>query len=208
MKSIDAKAGAITDLTASFEQQKFTPLLKKPLISKGTVVARGAVMLWDTRAPEPTLMRVDEKEVTLYYPNQKTAEIYPLAGQLAAMCSSPVPRLALLLQHFKFAPAVAKDLGEPEDAGHLAFRLTPGDDAVRAHVDNVEVLIDANRGFILAFQLIDSDGERTVIRFSDVKVNTQFDDARLRLTLPAGVKTVHPLEGLEPSRPNDPAGPK
>jgi outer membrane lipoprotein-sorting protein len=208
MESIDAKAEAIDDLTANFEQQKFTPLLKKPLISKGTVVARGPVMLWDTHAPEPTLMRVDEKEVTLYYPNQKTAEVYPLAGQLAALCSSPVPRLALLLQHFKFAPASAKDLGEPVDAGHLALRLTPTDDAIRQHVDNVCVLIDANHGFILLFQLIDSDGERSVIRFSDVKVNTKFDDARLRLTLPAGVKTVYPLQGLAPSRPDGPTGPK
>ena len=208
MKSIDAKAEGINDLTASFEQQKFTALLKKPLISRGTVAARGPVMLWDTRTPEPTLMRVDEKEVTLYYPNQKTAEVYPLAGQLAAMCSSPVPRLGLLLQHFKFATDAAKDLGEREDPGHLGFRLTPTDDAIREHVDNVCVLIDANRGFILDFQLIDSDGERTVIRFSDVKVNTKFDDARLRLTLPAEVKTVHPLEGLGVSRPNDPTGSK
>ena len=208
MESIDAKAEAIEDLTANFEQQKFTPLLKKPLVSKGTVAARGSVMLWDTRAPEPTLMRVDEKEITIYYPNQKTAEVYPLAGQLAAMCSSPVPRLAPLLQHFTFAPAAAKDLGEQEDAGRLALRLTPTDDAIREHVDNVCVLIDANRGFILAFQLIDADGERTMIRFSDVMVNAKLDDARLRLTLPAGTKTVHPLEGAGPSRPKEATGPK
>jgi len=206
MKSIDAKAEAIEDLTADFEQQKFTPLLKKPLVSKGAVAARGPVMLWDTRSPEPTLMRVDENQLTLYYPNQKTAEVYPLEGQLAAMCSSPVPRLSLLLQHFKFAPAAAKDLGEPEEPGRLALRLTPTDDAIREHVDNVCVLLDTNRGFILVFQLVDSDGERTVIRFSDVKVNTKLDDARLRLTLPAGVKTVHPLEGVEP--PKDSTGPK
>jgi outer membrane lipoprotein-sorting protein len=208
MKSIDAKAETIADLTANFEQEKFTPLLKKPLVSKGTVVAKGSAMLWDTRSPEPTLMRVDENEVAIYYPNHKTAEVYPLAGQLAAMSSSPVPRLATLLQHFKFAPAAAKDLGERDNPGRLAFRLTPTDSAIREHVDNVCVLIDADHGFILIFQLIDADGERTVIRFSDVKVNTKIDDSRLRLSLPAAVKIVHPLEDLGPPQPgHEPTGP-
>src|SRR5438270_886466 len=92
MKSVDAKSGAIADLTANFEQQKFTPLMKKPLISKGTLVAKGAGMLWDTRSPEPTVMRVDEKEVTLFYPKQKTAEVYRMGGKFEMITSFPVPR--------------------------------------------------------------------------------------------------------------------
>ena len=47
---------------------------------------------------------------------------------------------------------------------------------------------------------------RTVIRFSDVSVNTGVDDARLRLELPPGVKLVHPLENLPPPQPGDPVG--
>src|SRR5258706_6693830 len=93
MTKIDAKAGQIIDLSADFEQKKFTPLMKKPLVSTGTVLAKGAAMRWDTKAPEPTVMRVDEKEVTLYYPNQKTVEIYPIGGQLSSLRPLPLSRL-------------------------------------------------------------------------------------------------------------------
>ena len=196
MKSVDAKAASISDLSADFEQKKFTPLLKKPMISSGTVLAKGAAMLWTTRAPEPTVMRVDERELSIYYQNQKTVEIYPISGQMAQMAASPVPRLAALLEHFSFAPAGEDEFGEKVDAGRLALRMVPTDPAIREHVDKVTVLIDTERGFILAFTLIDADAERTEIRFSNVRINTKLDEAQLKLRLPAGVKTVHPLEEL------------
>ena len=196
MTKIDQRAQAIVDLSADFEQQKFTPLLKKPMTSSGTVKAKGAAMFWDTRAPSPTLMRVDEKQISLYYPQQKTLEIYPIAGDLAALASSPLPHLSMLLDHFKFAPSAAKDMGAADDDAHLALRLTPLDEDIRKHIDHVTVLIDAGHGFILAFELIDGDGERTVIHFSNVKTNTGMPDDALQIALPAGTKTVHPLENL------------
>jgi outer membrane lipoprotein-sorting protein len=112
----------------------------------------------------------------------------------------------VLLEYFDFAPATDKDLSkEMRDANRLdrlALRLTPSeksaDKTLREHVDNVVVLIDAERAFILAFQMTDSDQERTVIRFSNVKTNAKLDDARLRLNLPAGLKIVRPLENLGP----------
>jgi outer membrane lipoprotein-sorting protein len=91
-------------------------------------------------------------------------------------------------------------MGDADRADRLALRLTPSanssDKTLREHVDNVLVLIDTERAFILAFQMTDADQERTVIRFSNVKTNASIDDARLRLHLPPGIKTVRPLENL------------
>jgi outer membrane lipoprotein-sorting protein len=194
MKSIDHAAAQIGDLTADFEQQKFTTLLKNPMTSTGTVWARGSEMLWNTRVPEPTIMHVDANQITLFYPRQKTAEIYSLDSRLARLAASPVPRLADLLQHFSFAPA--HDLDAPPNPDQQAFLLTPTDKNISEHVENVTVLIDAKAGFILAFKMTDADGETTVLRFSNVKTNTKFDDSHLQLQLPADVKTVHPLENI------------
>jgi outer membrane lipoprotein-sorting protein len=199
MVQIDAKAGRIADLTADFEQKKFTPLLKKPMISTGTVLAKGSAMLWDTRSPEPTIMRVDESQLRIYYPKQKTLEAYPIAGQLSALASSPLPRLAVLLPHFTFAVAAGKDLtdvGEFNAQTTLALRLAPVDESLKEHLDHVVVLIDSERGFILGFKMVDSDQEATVIRFSNTKVSTGIEDSRLRLDVPPGVKIVRPLENL------------
>ena len=207
MLAIDSKVAAIGDLAADFEQQKFTPLLKKPMVSTGVVRAKGDSMFWDTRTPQPTVMRVDGKEVAIYYPQQKTVEIYSIGGQLSAVAASPLPRLATLLEHFSFSPASAKDLGLQDDPTHLALRLTPLDESLRSHVSAVTVWIDAERGFISTFSLVDSDGERTVIRFSNVRTNMHMDDSQLRLSLPPDVKTVRPLENLG-SPPEAGRGPK
>jgi outer membrane lipoprotein-sorting protein len=202
MQSIDRAAADIADLTADFQQRKFTPLLKQPMLSGGSVWARGQVMLWNTRGPTPTVMRTDAAAVTLYYPQQKTAEVYPLSGQLARLAASPVPHLADLMKSFSFAPAPLSDwstLTTNQTAADLqAFTLTPTDADIRQHVDTVNVLIDARHGYIVGFRLTDTDGETTELHFTNVKTNSAFDADRLELHLPADVKVVHPLQDLAP----------
>src|SRR5215208_3997972 len=68
MLAIDARAGQIADLSADFEQQKFTAMLKKPLVSSGRVYVRGSTMRWDTKNPEPNELLITDREVRIYYP--------------------------------------------------------------------------------------------------------------------------------------------
>src|SRR3982750_2066990 len=82
MLEINQRSQNIKSLTADFEQSKFTPMLKRPLISAGRVTVAGHSMRWDTTKPEPTALLVDEKQVQLYYPKQKTLEVYPVDDQL------------------------------------------------------------------------------------------------------------------------------
>ena len=82
----------IADLTADFEQQKFTAMLKKPLISSGAVAVRGSAMLWKTRKPEPSELQIDQKEVRIYYPAQETIEVYQVEQKLGQLAASPLPR--------------------------------------------------------------------------------------------------------------------
>lgn len=196
MKAVDAKATAIGDLSADFTQQKFTPLLKKPMISTGNVLAKESVMLWETRTPEPTMMHIDDKEIQLYYPRQKSVEIYPVSGQVSGLIASPVPRLASLLARFSFAPASGEEIGEHAGADLLGLRMLPTDATLREHVDKVLVLLDTRHGVIVDLIVIDTDGDRTEIHFSNIKTNANLDASRLRLNLPLDVKMVRPLEGL------------
>ena len=57
LQQVDAAAQTVKDLTAHFEQDKFTALLKKPLVSTGTVRGAGSVIRWDTEKPEPCALR-------------------------------------------------------------------------------------------------------------------------------------------------------
>lgn len=197
MVEIDTIGGRIKDATADFEQRKFTPLLKKPLISTGTIRVRGGAMRWDTKIPEPSIMRIDEKEIRLYYPSQTTMEIYAIDQQLGSLASSPLPRLSVLKQYFTFEQISAKDLSPDADpTSCLALKLTPIDSLLREHIESVRVLLDAKTGFTLRTETTDSDGDRTSIIFSKIRMNIDLTDQDVQLNVPAGTKIMRPLDGM------------
>ncbi len=200
MLEIDQRASKINSLTASFEQKKFTSLLKRPLVSTGSVRVSGSAMRWDTDKPEPTVMLITEQEVQLYYPNQKIVELYKIDQRLGSLAASPLPRLEMLKKRFTFAEISVADLdGNFDPAHHLALRLTPIDPALREHIEQVRVVVDVQRGYILLAEMLDADGDRTVISFSRISASEK-EAPPLKLDLPKDVQVTRPLEALEPKQ--------
>src|SRR6476620_10561051 len=78
LEAIDARAGDVTDLSARFKQEKFTALLKRPLVSSGTVRVKGTNETATTEKPEPAVLCLDATQIKLYYPTQKLMEVYPI----------------------------------------------------------------------------------------------------------------------------------
>ena len=201
LEAIDRRAGEVADLTANFVQEKRSPLLRDPLISRGTVRARGGVALWDVVEPEPSRMSIDPQALRVYYPRQKTLEEYPVRGQLGMMAASPLPRLRAIRQSFRMMPddgaGLSPAIGE-RAASVRAVRMEPADAELKQFVDHARVLLDAERGLVLVFEMTDPDGERTLIRFTNLRPNAGLDEGELKLTVPAGTKVVRPLEGAAP----------
>jgi outer membrane lipoprotein-sorting protein len=197
LQQIDAKSAHIDSVTADFEQRKFTMLMKKPLVSTGHVAASGITALWKTDKPQPTSMLVDPKEIRIYYPVQSIVEIYPVQGQLGALAASPLPRLSTLQKFFTFDRDSAASLdAATTDDKCLAVRLTPSNDELRQHVKQVRVLLDRETGAVRRAENTDSDGERTLMIFSQMKLGEKLPANALKLIVAPGTKEVHPLEGL------------
>jgi outer membrane lipoprotein-sorting protein len=193
MQQVDAVAGRAAAVSADFRQEKFTPMLRRPLVSTGRVVARGPVSLWTTAAPRPSAMRVTPTEIRIYYPDQAVIEVYPVQGQLGALAASPLPRLDVLRQFFTFNRLPSAD------AGVLNLKLTPSNPDLQQHVREVDVALDRRTGAIRQTQTTDADGERTVLSFDHVDLHPAVADADLDLSLPPGTREVHPLAGLAPA---------
>jgi len=205
LTAVDQRAAQIHDLTADFSQSKFTPMLRKPLVSAGRVRVCGAIMRWDTDRPAPTVMLITPQEMRLYYSQQAELEIYPIQGRLAELAASPLPRLAVLRRHFTFAELPASALGAPADArDYLALLLTPISAELRRHVQEIRVLLDFQGGYIVKAQMTDADGDRTVIGFTGIRINTGVEN--LDLVVPKETRVSHPLEGL--SAPAPPPAPE
>lgn len=200
LAEIDSRAAKVKTLAASFEQQKFTALLRKPLVSSGRVRVSGSVMRWDTEKPEPVVMRIDRREACVYYPAQKTEEIYPLDARLGDLAASPLPRLQVLKERFGFEQVPPSELDKSADPSRfIALRLTPTDASLREYVKQVRVLLDVEHAYIVRAEVTDGDGDRTVLSFKDVQVNVDVGD--LGLKVPPDTKVSHPLEGLEGQAP-------
>jgi outer membrane lipoprotein-sorting protein len=202
LQQIDARSAHIDSVTADFEQRKFTTMMKRPLISTGHVTASGTTALWKTDKPEPTTMLVTPKEIRIYYPQQAVVEIYPVQGQLGALAASPLPRLDTLQKFFTFERDSAASLDPAAtDEKCLAVRLTPSNDELRQHVKQVRVLLDRATGAIRLAETTDTDGDRTVMTFSKMKLGDALPKDALKLNIPPGTKEVHPLEGLGDDHP-------
>ena len=197
LDDIDRRAAAVSDLSGRFRQEKFTALLKKPLVSSGRVRTKGAVVRWDTETPEPAVLHADGREIRMYYPKQSVVEVYPIDRRLAELAASPLPRLAALRQHFSIEQLTSdqQPQAERDDPNRLALRLVPTDEFLGEHVDEVRVTLDVAAAGVVRVEMDDADGDRTVIRFLDVKTNTGIKPADLELVLPAGTKVSRPLEG-------------
>ncbi len=199
LTEIDARAATISTLAADFEQRKFTALMRKPLVSNGQIRVKGATLRWDTDRPEKTVLLITDADVRLYYPAQASVEIYTIDQRMAQLASSPLPRLTILKERFSFTEIPAAAMDKAADAAKfLALKLTPIQDELRQHVREVRVLLDIHSGYIVQGEFTDADGDRAVIRFTNVRTNVEIGD--LQLKPPPGTKITRPLEGL-PNKP-------
>jgi outer membrane lipoprotein-sorting protein len=196
LSKVDAKMAAVTDLAARFEQLKKTAMLKKPLRSKGTVACKGDRVLWTTDSPRPSRMLVADGKVTVYYPADKLAEVYPMGERFREVAGGPLPRLSKLRENFELTPAGPDDFGVVGDQkvppDRLAIKLTPKTQELAKHIASVRVLIDESVPCADCILIEDPEGDITEVRFTAVKVNSGLAADRVDLQLPADTKVSQP----------------
>jgi outer membrane lipoprotein-sorting protein len=197
LEQIDARGAQIKDLAAHFAQAKRTTLLKKPLESSGTVIVKGPRVRWTVAKPHESVMVTNPNELRIYYPEQKTLEIYDLDQRIGDLAASPLPRLAILLKHFRIEPAPATQPHDDSPGARLIWLvLTPTDPMLRDHVAEVRVGLDTKLAVAVSVTIIDPNGDRTDINFSQIKIDSGIEDGSLELKGPPDTTIVRPLEKL------------
>ncbi len=194
LKALDARLVKVADLQADFVQTKHVALLKKPLKSEGVLRVKASQMRWDTLKPEPSTTLTGPKEIRIHFPKQRVVEVYRVDDRLASIIMTPLPRLHTLLEHFDPSRLAARDDDDEETKGLLGIRLSPRSDAIKAHLDHVNVWIDRRSAVSPRMEMVDVDGDRTMFKLANIKVNGGLDDKVFVLDLPAGTRIVRPLE--------------
>ncbi len=203
LSKLDVITADIRDVTADFQEKVFTAMLKKPLSSQGKVFVKGKRTHWKTIKPTAVSLLTGDDHIAIYYPSRNTVEMYALDQHLRSLAISPLPKLAMLRRNFTIEPDTRS--AEPSPANVLLLRLTPKNDSVREYIEEIFVRVDESIGLANQVEMIDADGDRTVITFTNIRTNVGITDEQVELHVPKNVTTVYPLEGREE---NDPTLPK
>jgi len=228
-------AQSIEDMSADFEQAKHSPLFDQPMISRGRVRQWRGVSRWDTLEPEPTVMHVDDKAMSLYYPADRVVEIYPHQEQWKDIAGTAVPPMNALTKRFHVEsialPQPQESTPKHDDesstssddasagesnntssntsdnasnasletkAAARAFRLTPRAESLRQHIASMTIIMNIKYGMAHEIAIVGAEGDRTVIRFTHIRLNQKLEAKDVALQLPLDVRTVRPLEGQLP----------
>lgn len=187
---MDVRLADVEDFEATFTKLKFTPLLKKPLTSRGVVRATRDVVLWDTIEPRISHTYIADDEVVLYDPRRKRAEVYPLTGEMAGFGASPLSSVRTLVEQFE----VELDSRETPE-GIIALRLIPRSIQMREQIDSLIFIVNPAKAHIVALLMLQPSGERTEYLFDAVTLDPGLDPDALTLNLPEDVEVVRPYGG-------------
>lgn len=189
---LDRRVATIEDFTATVHQARHTPLLREPLLSYGRVFVRADRARWEMFEPYPTTTLVTPDTVSIHYPDQKLLEVYDLQDHIAPGVVSPLPRLESLKKHFRFLKS--EDQLEGESPAVLAVELIPRDEHLLEYLDRVTVWLDLETGCVVQIQILDPDGERSLMRLENHEINTQIDEQVFELDVPEDTRISHPRQ--------------
>ena len=195
LQDLDAKMAKVVDLRASFEQRKKTAMLKKPIVSSGTLSCKGESVLWRTTKPRESQLLVTPDKVTVHYPADRLAEVYPVGARFRDAAGGPLPRLPKLREKFEMSEMTddeMKALGVDGAPERLCVVMTPKSEDLKKYVAMVRVVIDTKVPCADRVVVSDPEGDETEIRFSGVTINVKMKDAELDLALPEGTKVSTP----------------
>ncbi len=136
---------------------------------------------WQVQSPSKQLLIADGKQVWFYDPDLSQVTVQK---QQSDNKSSPAMLLSgstqELTQNFVVAPA------KVNDKSAQAFQLTPKQKSSLFQ----SVQLDFRSGQLRSMRLIDSLGQATVIRFTQVKNNPTLNPSLFRFVTPKGVDVV------------------
>ncbi len=171
----------IESMSAHFQQLTLGPDGQQLQSSEGDMlVARGNKFRWHATQPYEQLVVANGKQVWVYDRGLQQVVIKPLKKQ---MTSTPALLFGGTLDEVKNAFDVSMDAS---GANRSHFVLKPRDD--RAMFNQLEVSFED--GVPSSMRLMDSLGHKTLINFSDVKLNPGFKKGIFEFTPPTGVDVI------------------
>jgi len=160
---------------AAFVQIKEMRAFKTPMQARGRLLfARPDRLRWEYTGPYRMVFVAAGSRASIDHPDLGRK----MKADLADDPSARVVVEALLFFSGADAEAVRRRYQVSLDAQTVVLR--PRDERARAFIDRIEAGIDEKKGVLHTVRIVEADGDRTTLTFSDVRVDEALDEALLR----------------------------
>ena len=188
LKDWSRTSDEVKTLEVRFRQEKFLKLLRKPLVSEGTVrLAEGRLkcVVRDHSGKLDSVLLVEKEDLRIFYPRHKRLEIYDLATSQAPAMAFPI---------FGSDPERLKrdyNITLTRVREKRKLTLTPKDKESLVG----PMTLEFSKTEIQAVEQLDGAGNRVRMTIESFERNPKLDARDLALELPTGIRTVRPLAG-------------
>lgn len=183
-------------ITATVHQEKQLLLLGEKVHIDGFVTMKKPNMLrWDIVKPAKSITVIDGKEMTVYHPEVKEAQVYTLSGNLIARNTMRF-----------FSAALSGSLSELEKSftinmfredKKIVLKLIPLSRMARRYLSAIFIYYEEETGLPLGFEMTTPKGDKTVTRLSNLTVNPEIKPGTFKIELPEDVWITNSVEDDE-----------
>lgn len=168
---------------ARFEMTRTSLLLTEPITSAGRFVASGDVCRWSLGKPESVEVRIDAKQMKIYYTDDKLLEVYPIPEQGLPLASRR-PDLDQLKKDFRL-----RSLAEADGVMDIELEARGG---MREHLISMSLSFNLESGAMTRVATTDPAGDQTTMTLSDLETDKKVGEDELKLEIPEDARVVHP----------------
>lgn len=193
LKRIGALQKDIHSICSSVSQEKMLSAMKDRIHVEGLVImAKPNMLRWETVKPQKSITVIDGRTMTVYFPDEKEAQVYTLSENIIARNTMSF-----------FSTAMGGDLSEMEkrftvnmfrgDKG-IIFKLTPLSKIAGRYISSLIINYDEATGLPMGFEITTAKGDRTVTTLSDIQSNYGTDPGIFKIKLPDDVTITNQFE--------------
>jgi outer membrane lipoprotein-sorting protein len=176
---------AIVDFTADIKQVKIISFSKERRVSRGKMRFKRPGQLWmEMYPPYPTITVLHNGVLLIYFPEEKVAQRYQVAGNPA------------LAQWLLFFQNPIETLGkriwiQEQREGEVVLGVDPAEGL--AIFQEIRISLDTTIWMPKGVELLEKNGDRTTMTYDNIKINTGIPDASFKLRVPPGVDIIDPM---------------
>ncbi len=194
---MDAAGASFRGMSAKLRKISHTAIIRESQEESGSILLqkqkKSVLARIDFEKPDVRSIQFRDRKVQIYLPKLNVVQEYDL-GRYDSLLSQ-----GLLIGFATPSPELRKNyrvrlMGEEPIGGQAAYRLElePTTASIKQHFTKIELWIGSAEGLPLQQRLFQPSGDYTQIIYSDMKLEPNLSDERLRLKLPSNVKREYP----------------